>query len=328
MTNDDTHLLTTSETEATDTAAGQGASAADKHKGRAHKSQRTKDEARLGLMLAWPAGAVLLLVTGYPILQAVYQSFFNKRLTDPDNAYFNWGLNYVTVLTDPLWWQTLGFTLLITVFTVAVELVLGFAFAVVMLNALKAVRGPIRTIILIPYGIITVVAAFSWKYAFDLGTGFVGTWLGMESFDWFGNFWSSFAVISLAEIWKTTPFISLLMLAGLAQIPGDMLEAATVDGASRWQRLVRVTLPNMKASIMVALMFRTLEAFRIFDSVFVMTEGANGTATVSSLAYDQTISQLQTGLGSAVSVLLFIAVGLICLLFIKGFNVNLGAGKE
>lgn len=327
MTNDDTHLLTASAAEARDASQATGTSGAGK-KAKPHKSQRARDEARLGFMLAWPAGAVLLLVTGYPILQAVYQSFFNKRLTDPDNAFFNWGANYITVLTDPLWWQTLGFTLLITIVTVAVELVLGFAFAVVMLNAMKAVRGPIRTIILIPYGIITVVAAFSWKYAFDLGTGFVGTWFGLESFDWFGNFWSSFAVIALAEIWKTTPFISLLMLAGIAQIPGDMLEAATVDGASRWQRLVRVTLPNMKASIMVALMFRTLEAFRIFDSVFVMTEGANGTATVSSLAYDQTISQLQTGLGSAVSVLLFIAVGLICLLFIKGFNVNLGAERE
>ncbi|WP_295686763.1 carbohydrate ABC transporter permease [uncultured Brevibacterium sp.] len=292
-----------------------------------YTSERSRAEAKLGLMLAAPAAIVLLLVTGYPILQAVYQSFFNLRLTDRENAYFNWGANYVTVLSDPLWWQTLGFTLLITVVTVAVELVLGFFFAMVMLNAMKGVRGPIRTIILVPYGIITVVAAFSWKYAFDLGTGFVGTWFGIEGFDWFGNFWSSFAVISLAEIWKTTPFISLLMLAGLAQIPGDMVEAATVDGASWWQRLTRVILPNMKSAIMVALMFRTLEAFRIFDSVFVMTQGANGTATVSSLAYDQTISQLQTGLGSAVSVLLFLCVGLICLLFIKGLYLNLGDSR-
>ncbi|GAA4284764.1 sugar ABC transporter permease [Brevibacterium daeguense] len=314
-------------TDAGNGAGGSGAAGAGS-KGKPVKSDRAKSEARLGLMLAGPAAIVLLLVTAYPILQAAFQSLFNLRLTDPENAYFNWGMNYVTVLTDPLWWQTLGFTVLITVVTVAVELVLGFFFAMVMLNAMKGVRGPIRTIILIPYGIITVVAAFSFRYAFDLGTGFVGTWFGMETFDWFGNFWSSFFVIAFAEIWKTTPFISLLMLAGLAQVPGDMLEAATVDGATWWQRLTRVVLPNMKGAIMVALMFRTLEAFRIFDSVFVMTNGANGTATVSSLAYDQTISQLQTGLGSAVSVLLFICVGLICLLFIKGFNVNLGSSKD
>ncbi|WP_413335995.1 carbohydrate ABC transporter permease [Brevibacterium sp. GP-SGM9] len=290
-------------------------------------SNRAKGEMKLGWLLSAPAVIILLAVTGYPILQAVYYSFFNYRLTDPDNRFVNWGHNYLVILTDPLWWQTIWVTLLLTVVTVAVELVLGFALALVMLNALKSVRPWVRTAILIPYGIITVVAAFSWKYAFDLGTGFVGTWLSMPGFDWFGDFWSSFLVICAAEIWKTTPFISLLLLSGLAQIPGDMLEAATVDGATWWQRMSKVIIPNMKAAIMVALLFRTLDAFRVFDSVFVMTAGAQDTATVSFLTYNQSIGQLQLGMGSALSVLLFLSVALICFIFIRIFKVDLAQAR-
>ncbi|MYM18459.1 ABC transporter permease subunit [Brevibacterium sp. 5221] len=275
-------------------------------------------------MLSAPAVIILLAVTAYPIVQAIYFSLFNYRMTDPDNRSFNWGHNYIVILSDPQWWQTLGVTVLITVITVAVELVLGFALALVMINAIRSVRPWVRTVILIPYGIITVVSAFAWKYAFDLPTGFVGTWTGNSDFDWFGHFGSSIVVICLAEIWKTTPFISLLLLSGLAQIPGDMLEAATVDGASWWQRMTKVILPNMKAAILVALLFRTLDAFRVFDSVFVMTSGAQDTATVSFLAYDQSISQLQVGMGSALSVMLFLCVAIICFIFIKGFKVDLG----
>ena len=130
-------------------------------------------------------------------------------------------------------------------------------------------------------------------------------------------------MISLSEIWKTTPFISLLLLAGLAQVPEELQEAAKVDGATWWQRLWKVTIPNMKAAIMVALLFRTLDAYRIFDNVFVMTNGAQGTETVSFLAYRQMITRTAVGLGSAVSVLLFLSVVLIAFVFIKVFSTDL-----
>ena len=130
-------------------------------------------------------------------------------------------------------------------------------------------------------------------------------------------------VICLSEIWKTTPFMSLLHLAGLAQIPSTYVEAAKVDGATAWQRFRKVIVPNMKGAIMVALLFRTLDAFRIFDNVFIMTQGANGTETLSFLAYRQTITRVMIGLGSAVSVILAILVVIIAFLFIKGFKVNL-----
>jgi multiple sugar transport system permease protein len=293
-------------------------------------TDRARDERRLGWMLAGPAFGVMLLVTLYPILNALWLSLFSYRLTDPDNRRLVWLKNYSVILTDSLWWQAVGATALITVITVVVELILGMGLAMVMHRALTTLRPVLRTGILIPYAIITVVSAFAWQYAFALDTGFVNQWLSWlpgisETTDWFGGFWSSIAVISLSEIWKTTPFISLLLLAGLAQVPDDLQEAARVDGASAWQRLWKVTLPNMKAAIMVALLFRTLDAFRIFDNIFIMTGGANGTESVSFLAYRQTISRVEIGLGSAVSVLLFLAVVLIAVSFIKLFRVDLSS---
>jgi multiple sugar transport system permease protein len=295
-------------------------------------SDRSRAERRLGWLLAGPAFAVMLLVTAYPILQAIYYSLFNYRLTDPENRSFIGLGNYAVILTDSLWWQALGVTLFITVVTVAVELVLGFGLAMVMAKALKSLRPLLRAVILIPYAVITVVSALAWKFAFDIDTGFVNHWFAWlpgisAETDWFGGQWSSLAVVCVAEIWKTTPFISLLLLAGLAQVPDVLQEAAMVDGATWWQRLWKVTIPNMKAAIMVALLFRTLDAFRIFDSIFVMTAGANKTETVSFLAYRQTISRVEIGLGSAVSVLLFLAVVIIALGFIKGFKIDLSQAR-
>ena len=291
-------------------------------------SDRAKDERNLGWRLAGPAFIIMLAVTLYPILNAVWLSLFSYRLTDPDNRSFVWFKNYIVVLSDSLWWTAVGVTVLITVITVVVELLLGFGLAMVMNKALKTLRPVLRTAILIPYAIVTVVSAFAWQFAFAIDTGFVNGWFGWvpgigADTDWFGSFWPSLFVICLSEIWKTTPFISLLLLAGLAQVPEEMQEAAKVDGATGWQRLWKVTLPTMKAAIMVAVLFRTLDAFRVFDNVFIMTGGANSTETVSFLAYRQTIARLEIGLGSAVSVLLFLAVVLIAVTFIKLFRVDL-----
>jgi multiple sugar transport system permease protein len=264
----------------------------------------------------------MLLVTAYPMLNAVYLSLFSYRLTDPSAREFVGLRNYAVVLSDPLWWRDVQTTVLITAITVAVELVVGMAFALVM-HLIVFGRRVVRTSILVPYGIITVVSAFAWRYAFALDTGFVNGWLGLGDFAWFSQRWSSLLVICLSEIWKTTPFMSLLLLAGLAQVSDDLHEAAVMDGATRWQRLWRVTLPNMKAAIMVAVLFRTLDAYRVFDSIFVMTAGAQETESVSFLAYRQMISRTALGLGSAVSVLLFLSVVLIAALFVRAFRVDL-----
>ncbi|UZN04366.1 carbohydrate ABC transporter permease [Cellulomonas sp. S1-8] len=295
-----------------------------------HRSDRARQEARLGMLLCAPAIVVLVAVVGYPILQAVWDSLYSYKLTNPDARSFVGLGNFALVLSDPIWWRALGVTVLITVVTVAVELVLGFALALVMNNALSTLRPALRTAILIPYAIITVVSAFAFRFMFDLTSGFVNVWLPFvaDDVDWFASFGTSMAVVALSEIWKTTPFISLLLLSGLAQVPGELQEAAKVDGASWWQRMRRVTIPNMKAAIMVALLFRTLDAFRIFDNIFIMTNGAAGTESVAFLAYRQTIQRLEIGIGSAVSVLLTIAVALIALMFVKGFKVNLAASTR
>jgi multiple sugar transport system permease protein len=286
-------------------------------------SDRTRHERRLGLMLSAPAFIVMVLVTAYPLAYAVLLSLYQYRLTDPAGKSFVGLQNYATVLTDPVWWTDFTTTFVITVVSVVVELVLGFAFAFVMYRVIQG-RSLVRTGILVPYGIITVVSAYIWRYAFQGDSGFVNQWFAfLGDFDWFGGRWSAIFVIILSEIWKTTPFISLLLLAGLVQVPGELEEASKVDGATAWQRLTRVTLPNMKAAIMVALLFRTLDAWRIFDNPFIMTSGANKTETLSFLAYRQNVTLVNLGTGSAISVLLFFTVVIIAFIFVKGFKTDL-----
>jgi multiple sugar transport system permease protein len=262
-------------------------------------------------------------VTAYPIAQAVWLSLYSYRLTDPSGRQFVGLRNYGVVLTDGLWWQDVGTTVLITVVTVAVELVIGFGFAMVMHRVIWG-RKVVRTSILIPYGIITVVSAFAWRYAFALDSGFVNTWFNLGDYAWFSGRWSSIFAICLSEIWKTTPFMSLLLLAGLAQVPEVLQEAAKVDGASWRQRLTKVTLPNMKAAILVAVLFRTLDAFRIFDSVYILSAGNNpNLETVSVLDYNELLTRLNLGVGSAISVLIFLCVVLIAFVFVKGLGTSL-----
>ncbi|EZP37896.1 sugar ABC transporter permease [Micrococcus luteus] len=302
--------------------------AAEGRRPRRVKSQRAKSEARLGWLLAGPAFFVMLFVVLYPILQALYDSLFKYRLTAPGDREFVGLGNYGVILTDPVFWKGLGVTLLITVVTVVVELILGFLLALAMHHAIKQTRGLIRTIILVPYGIITVVSAFAWFYMFSIDSGYINAWFewlpGVDAdLNWFAQGSTALFVIMLSEIWKTTPFISLLLLAGLAQVPGDLTEAAAVDGASWWQRMKLVILPNMKASIMVAVLFRAMDAFRIFDSIYIMTNGAYGTEVLSLLAYRTSIGRLEIGMGSAVSVLLFLCVALMAVIAVKGFKVDL-----
>jgi multiple sugar transport system permease protein len=296
---------------------------------RAHATDRSRAEERLGWKLVAPAVVIMLAVTAYPMFRALYLSLYQYRATAPDDREFLGFDNYVTVLTDPLWWRDVWNTVVIMVITVGVELVIGFAFAYVMWKIIFA-RGVIRTSILIPYGIITVVSAFAWQFAFSLNNGFVNGWLPFvdSDFNWFGDHWSAMSAIMVSEIWKTTPFMALLLLAGLSQVSGDMVEAAQVDGASWWQRLYKVILPNMKAAIMVAVLFRALDAFRIFDSIYVMTRGAQDTESVSFLTYRQVIEQFELGLGSALSVLLFLSVLIIAFVLVKLFRVDLAAARR
>jgi multiple sugar transport system permease protein len=290
-------------------------------------SDRTRSERRLAWMLCAPAVLAMLLVTAYPIAYAIVLSVQQVDLRFPDQGGFVGLDNYVTVLTSSLWWEDVFNTLFITVITVAIEFVLGLAIAMVMYKAIFG-RGVVRTSVLIPYGIVTVVAAFSWQFAFAPDSGFInGLPFVADDMDWFGDRWTSFAVIIMAEVWKTTPFIALLLLAGLTTIDDGLYEAARVDGANARQRFFKITLPLLKPAILVALLFRTLDAFRVFDTIFVMTGGAQNTESVSILGYNQLISRLNLGLGSAVSVLIFICVLLIAFIFVRFLGARMQEGR-
>ena len=279
-----------------------------------------KSERKLAFWLVSPAVLLMLAVTAYPIFYAVWLSLQKYNLAAPGDTEFVGLSNYVTILTDGYWWTAFAVTLAITVVSVAIEFVLGMALALVMHRTIFG-KGVVRTAILVPYGIVTVAASYSWYYAWTPGTGYLANLLP-EGTAPLTEQLPSLAVVVLAEVWKTTPFMALLLLAGLALVPQDLLNAAQIDGAGAWKRLVKVILPLIKPAILVALLFRTLDAFRIFDNIYVLTGGANDTGSVSILGYDNLFKAFNLGLGSAISVLVFLCVAVIAFIYIKLFGAS------
>jgi multiple sugar transport system permease protein len=285
-------------------------------------------EQRLGLTLVAPAAILMLAVTAYPIGYAVWLSLQRNNFATPKDTAFIGLANYQTILTDRYWWTALAVTLGITAVSVSIEFVLGLTLALVMHRTLVG-RGLVRTAVLVPYGIVTVVASYSWYYAWTPGTGYLANLLPHGSPFTQAPLTQqipSLAIIIIAEVWKTTPFMSLLLLAGLALVPEDLLRAAQVDGAGAWRRLTGVILPTIKPAVVVALLFRTLDAFRIFDNIYVLTDGNNNTDSVSILGYDNLFKGFNVGLGSAISVLIFVCAGIIALVYIKMFGVAAPGG--
>jgi multiple sugar transport system permease protein len=298
------------------TPESSAATAADEHTeiARQRHSEGKRAERRLGMMLCAPAVIIMVAVTAYPILYAFWLSLNRADLRTPDaNKFIGLG-NYITVLSSPIWWTAFGVTIFLTVVGAGLELVLGMLLAIVMHRTIIG-RGLVRTSALVPYAIVTVVAAFSWRFAWTQGLG----WLAGDSAP-LTEKWPSLWIIILSEVWKTVPFMALLLMAGLALVPEDLLKAASMDGASPWQRFWKITIPLMKPAILVALLFRTLDAFRVFDNIFVLTGGANNTASVSLVAYDNLIRGLNLGIGSTMSVLIFITIAIIAAIFIKLFG--------
>ena len=290
-------------------------------------SEGKRAERRLGWLLCAPAAFVMVAVTGYPIVYSIWLSLQRYDLRFPQDTEFVGLANYAAVLSDSYWWTAFGTTVLLTVISVAIELVLGMLLALIMHRTLVG-RGLVRTVSLIPYGIVTVVAAFSWYYAWTPDTGYLANTLAGDSAP-LTQYIPSLAIIVLAEVWKTTPFMALLLMAGLALVPDDLLKAAAMDGANGWQRFVKVIVPVMKPAILVALLFRTLDAFRIFDNIYVLTGGQNDTSSVSMQTYNNLIKGLNLGIGSTMSVLIFITVAIIAFIFIKLFGTAApGSDKE
>jgi len=281
-------------------------------------SEGKKAERRLGLWLCAPAAFVMIAVTGYPIIYSIWLSLQRYDLRFPAQQEFVGLENYVSVLSNGYWWTAFGTTMGLTIVSVVIEFVLGMGLALIMHRTLVG-RGLVRTVALIPYGIVTVVAAFSWYYAWTPDTGYLANLFFPDTAP-LTEYWPSLAIIVLAEVWKTTPFMALLLMAGLALVPDDLLKAAAMDGATAWQRFTKVMLPVMKPAILVALLFRTLDAFRIFDNIFVLTNGAQDTSSVSMQTYNNLVKGLNLGIGSTMAVLIFITVAIIAFIFIKVFG--------
>jgi multiple sugar transport system permease protein len=307
-------------------AVSEPRAAAEQPTRRKHLTERAKGERRLAAILVGPAAIVMLAVVAYPVIDAVVLSLQRSDLRFPSATKFVGLANYGHVLSAPVWWQDVFHTAIITVITVSIQLVLGMLLALAMHRAVFA-RGAVRAIALVPYGIVAVVAAYSWQYAWSLNSGWIPKLLGLTT-DPLSHQFGSYVAIIITEIWKNTPFMALLLLAGLALVPDELHEAAKVDGATAMQRFWRITIPLMKPAILVALLFRTLDAFRIFDTIYIFNQGAQGTESVSMLNYSTLLNRLNLGLGSAVSVLLFLLVALIAFVFIKVLGAGASPGDE
>ncbi|KPK46154.1 MAG: ABC transporter permease [Nitrospira bacterium SM23_35] len=263
-----------------------------------------------------PALALLSVITLYPILYVIYLSTHRKLLIFHISRFIGFE-NYQFLLRDDRFWNALKNTLYFTGVSVSLELLLGLCFAI-LLNRTFRGKGLARAVILIPWAIPTVVSARMWEWMYNTDFGILNYVLGVK-INWLGSpFWALNAAI-LMDVWKTTPFVAILLIAGLQIIPGEVYRAARVDGAGNWQIFRKIMLPLLKPAILIVLLFRTLDAFRVFDAIYVLTGGgpANTTETLSVYAYKVLFQTLQFGYGSTLSVVVFLCVGVMSIVYVN-----------
>jgi multiple sugar transport system permease protein len=287
-------------------------------------------ERRLAKLMVAPSLILIAVVAAWPIIYAIWLSLheYSVRVAGLSRWAGPIGLrNYQTALQDSDWWAALWHTLIFTVSSVSLELVIGLAMALAMHAAFRG-QGLLRTTVLVPWAVLTVVTAVMWRTMFVSPYGFVNSVLGTDTV-WLGSQPQALIIIILADVWKTAPFMALLILAGLQVIPSEVYEAAKVDGASMWQRFTKITLPLLVPAILVALIFRTLDALRIFDLPFVLTQGQFGTSTLSTIAQETFATNRIYGLGSAMAVLTFIVVMIVSFAYIRFVGGNIrGLAKD
>src|SRR3954466_9233214 len=296
---------------------------------RRHKTDYGRGERRFAWLMLTPALAVIALVAAYPIGYAIWLSLHQYSVRVAGLSRWVGLDNYTNALKSSEFWSATKITFLFSVISVTLELIIGLAMAVAMHQAFRG-RAILRTVVLVPWAILTVVTAITWRTIFEPDLGLAPVVLGKLGLPgahvvWLGQSGYAFAVMVFADVWKTAPFMALLLLAGLQVIPEDVYDAARVDGATAWQRLTKITLPLLRPAILVALIFRTLDALRIFDLPYVLTNGANGTTTLSLYAYNQLTQNRLIGPGSALSVLTFIIVMAVSLIYIRFVGGNIRA---
>jgi multiple sugar transport system permease protein len=285
--------------------------------------------ARLGWGFSTPALVVVGVVTIFPIVFSVVMSLTNvQTLGSGFHIGAFTGNNYSRVFQSSEWRYSLYFTVLYTVVTVTVELVIGTGIALV-LERLTRGRGLMMALLLIPWSLVTVISATLWAYIYDPTFGFADKFLqaiGAGHPTILGHNVSAIIALMIADIWKTTPFVAIIVLAGLVMLPQDVYEAAEVDGASPWTTFWRITFPLLRPTIALAVLFRILQAFGLFDLPFVLTQGGPGHATTSlaMLGYNVMFKDISFGPGAAVATTTALLVVIGCLLFLKVFRAQVG----
>jgi multiple sugar transport system permease protein len=292
----------------------------------ARRRSRGLSERRLAFFMVSPSMALIALVAAYPILYAIWLSLHQYSVRVAGLSRWVGFDNYTTALGSSDFWTAFRTTIIFSAISVFLELVLGLAMAMAMHSAFRG-QGILRTVVLVPWAMLTVVTGIMWRTIFESPQGIVNSILGTDTV-WLGQKPQALIVIIIADVWKTAPFMALLILAGLQVIPGEVYEAAKVDGATAWQRFMKITLPLLKPAILVALIFRTLDALRIFDLPYILTKGANGTTTLSLVAQQTFAENRIYGLGSAYSVLTFITVMIVAFIYIRTVGGNIRGMAE
>jgi multiple sugar transport system permease protein len=291
---------------------------------------RGLSEKRLAFLMVSPSMILIAIVAAYPIFYAIWLSLheYSVRVAGLSRWAGPLGLrNYTTALQDSEFWSALVTTLVFTASSVFLELIIGLAMALAMHSAFRG-QGVLRTVVLVPWAVLTVVTGIMWRTIFESPQGLVNSIIGGDTV-WLGQEPHALIVIIVADTWKTAPFMALLILAGLQTIPGEIYEAAKVDGATMWQRFRKITLPLLTPAILVALIFRTLDALRIFDLPYILTKGANGTTTLSLIAERTFAENRIYGLGAALSILTFIVVMIVSFTYIRVVGGNIrGLAEE
>src|SRR6185436_14912691 len=288
------------------------------------KMSRLGHEARLGWALVAPALGVIALIAIFPLGWTFWESLHLHELRMPWLGKPFVGIaNYVEIAKDPRFWAALGHTAFFTVVSISLELLIGLFLALAMNRVFRG-RGFVRAAVLVPWAIPTVVAALLWRFIFESQGGIANALL-VDA----GILKQPLVSVILADVWKTTPFVALLLLAGLQNIDLSLYEAAAVDGANAWWQLRHITLPLLKPVILVTLIFRTLDGFRVFDLIYVLTGGGPGTSTepVALYTFNALLQNLRFGYGSALSVVIFAITFGLAMLYVKGLGVRLGGDE-
>lgn len=261
-----------------------------------------------------PAIFVMLAGLAYPVFQSIYLSFYDWKIGTPLSTAENVGFaNYVRMMSDPGVWESLWVTIRFGFWTISIEMALGISLALLLE---KPIRGAsiFRTIFILPLMVSPVVVGLIWRYLFDARVGWInyylGTWFGIEPQVWLGDAELAFFAIVLVDIWQWTPFIFIIVIAGLQALPSEVLEASLIDGANWWQQVFLVKLPMISSILVIALLMRLIDVFRALEVMYIMTGGGPGRATelLSLHIYNRGFNAQLLGYASAISVLLIVIV--------------------